>query len=58
MQRESPTDATVTIDPSMITKVTVVPDIWAAIITCMHVRKHIVHACTNIIYTNLYEEGY
>lgn len=29
MQRESPTDATVTTHPSIITKVTVVPDVCA-----------------------------
>lgn len=30
MQSESPTDATVTTSPSIITNVTVVPDLWAA----------------------------
>lgn len=38
MQRESPTDATVITHPSIITKVTVVPDVFA-------VQLKIIYAC-------------
>lgn len=39
MHRESPTDATVTTHPSIMTNVTVVPEVFAANLTGYNVRK-------------------
>ena len=41
MQRESPTDATVTTHPSIITKVTVVPDVFAVKVKIYCYTNHI-----------------
>lgn len=40
MQRESPTDATVITHPSIITKVTVVPDVFAVQVKIKHADQY------------------